>query len=225
LKARQLGLRALVCALAVSALVQGQTSDTPPSSALLSAADPTDCGFITLQSVTNLTFKQRTCYLEKKILSPRFALAAAVSSAFGQFRNSPYVLHQNFQDFPYRLAVYYARRSTRNTAELMAGYLHKEDPRFRPSNSQSFWRRTDSAFLNVLTSPDADGHLRIAYAPIAGALSSAFVGSIMYRHQETLEQTLGHAAGIYAYYFVRYFCKEFKPEMKAYARRILHSDK
>ena len=195
-----------------------------PAKSSSSTLAPIDCGFISLQSVAALTFRQRTCLYTKQLISPRFALAAAFASAFEQYENLPHVPAQRFNEFPHRLSVYYSRRATRDTAELLVGYWHKEDPRFRRSNAQSFWRRTDSAIMNVLTSPDENGHLRPAYAPIAGSLSSAFVGSVMYHHQETLQQTLGHAAAVYSYCFVRNFLAEFRPEVHTYVRHLLHRE-
>jgi hypothetical protein len=200
--------------------LSGQTNDSADSA----KSQPTDCGAFTLQTVTTLSAKQRACYFGKPLITPQFALAAGFAAAFDQLRNSPHVRNQDFDEISRRLEILYARRAARNTAEFLVGYLHKEDPRFRKSLAHSFWRRTDSAFLNVVTSPDEDGHLRMAYAPIAGSLSSAFVGSVMYRHNETLPNTLTHAAAVYGYYFVRNFFEEFKPDIDSYVRHVFHRD-
>lgn len=158
-------------------------------------------------------------------MSPRFALTAAFMAAFGQFQNSPHVPRQHFDEIPHRLAAHYATRAARDSGELIVGYLHHEDPRLRKTDAQGFRRRADAAMMRVLTSPDEDGHLRVAYAPIAGSLSAGFVGSAMFRHNETLEDALMHAGFIYSKYFLRSVFAEFKPDINAYARHILRRDK
>ena len=221
---------AVVCTAAcTSLLAYGQIGASSPrlsSSSLQQPTDPpTDCSPITLQTVAKLTFKQRVCFYGMPLISPRFALAAGFESAFGQFENSPHVPRQHFAEFPHRFEVFYARRSARDAAEILAGYLHHEDARPHHSNAQSFRQRADSALLSVLTSPGEDGRPRLAYAPIAGSLTSAFVGSVMYRHNETLPNTLTHAGVAYGNYFFRALFAEFKPEFTAYTRRLLHWDR
>jgi hypothetical protein len=159
------------------------------------------------------------------MLSAKFALTAAFMSAFAQFQNSPHVPQQRFDEIPHRLAAYYTTHAARDAGELIVGYLHHEDPRFRRSDAQGFRHRADAAIMRVLTSPDEDGNFRIAYAPIAGSLSAGFVGSAMYRHNETLEDGLMHAGFIYSKYFLRSVLAEFKPDINAYARHILRRDK
>jgi hypothetical protein len=46
----------------------------------------------------------------------------------------------------------------------------------------------------------------------------------MYRHNETLPNTLLHAGLVYGHYFTHAWLQEFKPEMRFYARRFLHRD-
>ena len=184
-----------------------------------------DCGGVTLATTATLTFKQRSCLFSQDLLSPKFALTAGFAAVFGQLRNSPRMRSEDFDDVSRRFGVFYARHASQHAAELLVGYRHHEDPRFRSSDAKSFWRRTNSAFLNVVASPGTDGSLRVAYAPIAGALSSAFVGSALYRHSETLPGVFAHASAIYGYYFLRDFVAEFKPELNAYARHLLGRDR
>lgn len=188
----------------------------------LSSSSPKDCRAFTLQTVETLTLKQRACFAGKQLISPQFALAAGIASAYGQFLDSPHIYHTGLAEFQRRYEIHYAYRGARTTAELIVGYLHNEDPRFRRSIAHGFWRRTNSSIRNVLISPDADGNARVAYAPIAGAFGSAFTASMLYRHSETLPNTLEHAAAVYSFYFVRSFYQEFKPEFTTYARHFLH---
>lgn len=173
---------------------------------------------------TNLSFKQRTCLFSEKYITPKFSLNAAFAAAFGQFANTPRVPRERWDEFPHRLEVYYAVRSTRDAGELVAGYLHHEDPRLRPSLAHGFWRRTDYSLRSVLKSPGDDGHDRIAYAPIVASFSSAVVASEMYRRQNNAQTTLIHAGLAYGHYMTRSFFHEFRPDINAYARHFLHRD-
>jgi len=151
---------------------------------------------------------------------------AASIVAFGvveKLRNSPAEKEGNWSSLPHRLETHYARQSARDAAELLVGYWHHEDPRPRKSAETTIFRRTNAAFMSVLTSPDEDGHLRPAFAPVAGSLSSAFVGSAMYTHRDaTLSSTMLHAGAVYGFYFAKAIFAEFKPEMDSMVRRVLH---
>jgi hypothetical protein len=205
-------------------LAYGQSSSSLSS---FSGAPPPlgVCNPITLQAVPGLTFKQRVCLYGQELITPKFALAAGFAAAFGQLENSPYVSRQHLDEFPHRVEVNYARVAARDSGELIAGYLHHEDPRYRRSMAHGIRRRTDAALMSVLTSPGEDGRLRLAYAPIAGSLTSALVGSVMYEHNETVEDTLTHVGLVYSHYFARAVFLEFKPEMTAFVHRILNHGK
>lgn len=188
-------------------------------------SQPGTCNPVTLQTAASLSFLERACMYGEQLASPQFALVAGFSAAFGQFQNSPHIPRQHFDEFPHRFAAYYGTRTARDAGELIAGYLHHEDTRYRRSNETRLRRRIEAAFLSVLTSPDEDGDRRMAYAPIAGSLSAAFAGSAMFRHNETVSDALLHAGLIYSHYYVRALGREFRPEMDSYVRRILHRDK
>ncbi len=195
-------------------------AQNPPASSL---AATLACGAYSLPTAPSLTLKQQACFAGKQLISPKFALAAGVASAYGLAVNSPHVYrHTDFAEFESRVEIHYAYRAARTGAEFLVGYLHNEDPRFRKSVDHGFWRRTNSSRRNVLISPDAGGNLRPAYAPMAAALSSAFTASVLYRHSETLPNTLQHAAAVYRFYMVRSFFREFKPELTTYPRHVLH---
>jgi hypothetical protein len=180
---------------------------------------------LSLQFSPSLSFKQRTCIYARELISPQFAFGAAMVAAFDQYRNSPHVEKQHLKEFPYRLGVYYSRHAARDSGELLVGYLHHEDPRFRRNGTGTFWQRANSAFLNVLTSPAEDGSLRPALAPIAGSLSSAVVGTVMYRHSETLPNIATRAAFVYGHYFLTAIFSEFKPDIASFTQHLLHHDK
>jgi hypothetical protein len=136
--------------------------------------------------------------------------------------NSPWVKHERWSKFPHRFEIFYARHAAQDIAEYLVGYVHHEDPRLHRSRETEVWKRTGSALLSVIASPDEDGHLRPAFAPVAGSLSSAFVGTMMYRHSETLPNTMIKAAGIYGFYFARAVFNEFRPDLTSMVHQIFH---
>jgi hypothetical protein len=116
-----------------------------------------------------LTFEQRACYLGAKLVAPSGIARASFASALGQLRNEPRFDDDGFQQFSHRFATFYAERASRESGELIAGYLHHEDPRPLRSGERQFWPRTRSALLSVIRTRDADGEPALAVAPIVGA--------------------------------------------------------
>ena len=182
----------------------------------------TSCSVYALQRAPILNLKQRGCYFVRQLFSPQFAVSTGVMAVFAQSINSPLVRHERWGKFPHRFEIYYARHAAQDAGEYLVGYFHHEDPRLHKSAETGFWRRTNAALLSVVTSPDEEGHLRPAFAPVAGSLSSAFVGTLMYRHSETLPTTMIHAAGIYGFYFARSVFNEFRPDLDSMIHQIFH---
>jgi len=222
----------VVCAQSVTDLVSSSSNgDAAVSSsaagstnvAMAGASQNASCSVFSLQSAPNLTFKQRNCYFARQLFSPMNAASVVAFGLVEQLRNSPVEKRGDWSMFPHRLETHYARQSARDAAEMLVGYLHHEDPRPRRSLETNFLRRTNAAVMSVLTSPDEDGRLRPALAPMAGSLSSAFVGSAMYtRKDATLSSTMVRAGMVYSFYFVRALFTEFKPEMDSMVHRVLH---
>jgi hypothetical protein len=207
-------------------LLHAQSAVNPDASAVIAsgtgATQNISCSVLSLQSAASLTFKQRNCFFARQVFSPVFAVSTIGLAAMDQARNSPRMHHETWGMFPRRVATFYARVGARDSAEMLVGYWHHEDPRPRKSLETGFWRRTNAAMLSVITSPDADGHLRPAFGPVAGSLSSALVGTALYRHSEALPTTMIHAGAVYGFYFVRAVFAEFKPEMDSMIRRVLN---
>jgi len=201
------------------ALVLAQSSAATDNGAVQNSS----CSVLSLQTTANLTFKQRNCYFARQLLSPMNAASVVAFGVVEKLRNSPVEKHSDWSTLPHRIETHYARQSARDAAEMLVGYWHHEDPRPRKSSETSFFRRTNSAFLSVLTSPGEDGRLRPALAPMAGSLSSAFVGSAMYtRKDTTISTTMVHAGMVYSFYFVRALFTEFKPDIDSLAHHILN---
>ncbi len=207
------------------ALLHAQTGNNVeplPTAAGRTGSVNTSCSSYALQSAALLNLKQRGCYFARQLFSPQFAASTGFMTVMGQSMNSPFIRHERWSKFPHRFEIYYARHAAMDAGEYLAGYLHHEDPRLHRSSETGFWRRAGAALLSVVDSPDENGHWRPAYAPVAGSLSSAFTGTLLYRHSETLPTTMDKAGGTYAFYFVRAIFWEFKPDIVAMIRRTFH---
>ena len=125
------------------------------------------------------------------------------------------------ESFEQRVAVFYARRAGRETGELLVGALDHEDPRAYLSGETTFKKRLKFALGSVVLTRTDDGS-RLALAPIAGSLGSAFAGAAV----SDLHSSPGYAArsaGItYGMYFVRSCLREFQPDLSVAARHLLH---
>jgi hypothetical protein len=167
-----------------------------------------------------LSLRQRACWHGSAIVSPWGALWGGFSSGIGQWRNSPYVKGQDGDNYAHRFAVYYARRTARETGELIAGYLNHEDPRFHPSGQTAFGKRVRSALTSVLVTRTDDGS-RPALAPIMASLGSAFAGAACYREQTGTGYAFRGASITYGSYFAKAIYREFRPDISFFMNRML----
>jgi hypothetical protein len=162
---------------------------------------------------TELSFRQRACFILAELASPgRFAQAAAGAS-FSQWRNSPRISPHDADDYPVRFEHIYERQAARATAELLVGSLHHEDPRLHFSNAHGAVNRTRAALLSVVISPGEDGGARPALAPIAGSLGSGLSSMALYQYQNSLSYGFERSGISYGFYFVRSLFHEFSPEL------------
>ncbi len=180
------------------------------------------CDAIEIATAKTLTFHQRACYFGNKLVSPSGVAHAAFSSAFSQWRNTPYVRHQDMDDFGKRFATFYARRSARDAGELIVGFLNHEDPRPRLSNRSGFWNRTGSALRSVVLVSDDSGATRPALSPLAGAFASGFVGANCYRNHNVAEDGFRRGGISYGAYFGSAVLREFRPDLAALGSKLLH---
>jgi hypothetical protein len=140
----------------------------------------------------------------------------------GQWRNDKYGKGQDAPDFAHRFGVFYGRRSARDAAELVAGYLNHEDLRPHASGETGVLRRTRAALTSVIISKTDEGS-RPALTPIAGAFGSALVGSALSRgHNMTGGLVVREASFGYAGSFGTALYNEFKPDLSSFVRRALH---
>jgi hypothetical protein len=180
------------------------------------------CNRYRLQADQSLSFKQRLCFAVDPLITPQFALTAAVMTGFSELRNSEKLQGKPMSNFPMRFADYYARHSAQAAGEMMAGYLHHEDPRLRTSNQRGFLRRTGAAFSSVIIAKDSDGNSEMAFAPIAGSLSSGFVAMEVGRRDNNVAGALRRSGFVYSTYFVKALVREYKPELTEFTRHLLH---
>jgi hypothetical protein len=169
-----------------------------------------------------LTFWERACWHGSELLSPWGAVAAGFSSGLGQWHNYPYVRNQDSDDYVHRFAVYYVKRSARETGELIAGYFNHEDPRPHTSGQTLFRKRLGVALLSVLVTRDDLSASHVALAPIAGSLGSAFAGAAFYRQHTGVGYAFRGAGISYGSYFGRAVYREFRPDILLAIDRMLH---
>jgi hypothetical protein len=172
-------------------------------------------------AAADFSFKARACSQAARLAKPSMAMHAAVVAGFGQWRNNPQVFNQEPSEFAHRFAVFYARRSAQNAGELIAGYLNHEDPRPHLSQDHGFWNRTGSALLSVVQTKDADGSVRPALAPIAGAFGSGMVGVACYERDNNAANGFRRSGIVYSTYFANALFREFKPDLSTFAYRLL----
>ena len=208
----------LLALLALSGPVLAQTSLLLPAPASRLLLCPSE----QLAFVKQLSFAQRACWYGSALASPGAALRAGFTSGFGQWINHPFIRHQDADDLTHRFEVYYAKRAAQQTAELIAASLNHEDPRFRPSGESTFKKRIRSAALSVLVTEGDEGG-RLAVAPIAGSLASAFTGTALYRQHTGPEYALRGAAIAYSTNFANAIYREFRPDLSLLINRMLHN--
>jgi hypothetical protein len=216
--------RLLTCAVALTALfvivlpASAQAPSVPfnalPSRFLLCNSDQ-------YATAAQLNLRQRVCWYGSALVSPWAAARATFSSGMGQWLNTPYLRNQDADDYAHRIAVYYVRRSARETGELIAGYLDHEDPRPHPSGQTTVKRRIGSALLSVLVTTGSQGK-RPALGPIVGSLGSGFAGAAFDREHMDTAYALRGAGTTYASYFGKALFQEFRPDISLFVKRILH---
>jgi hypothetical protein len=181
------------------------------------------CNADEIAAAKTLTLHQRACYYGNRMLSLSGGAHAAFSSAFGQWRNAPYVHRQDSEDFARRIGGFYARREARDAGEFLAGYLNNEDPRPHVSNKAGIWNRSKSALLSVVATRDGAEAARPALGPIAGAFGSGFVGAAFYGERRGLVAEGMKATGFtYGAYFGSALFREFKPDIATLATKLIH---
>ena len=204
-----------------AAVAQSLESQPNPPEPILSAPLTTCNPWIIQTLPTELSFRQRACLSLAEFASPGRFLGAGFGAGFSQWRNLRASLPRDGDDLGNRFAHIYERQAARGTAELLVGYLHREDPRLRFSNAHGWVNRTRVALWNVMISPDEDGHARPAFAPIAGSLGCGLTSMALFQYQNGLSDGFRRSGIAYSGYFARALVHEFSPELWSLAPRFI----
>jgi hypothetical protein len=157
-------------------------------------------------------------YLERTYSWKRIS-AIGVETAFGQtFQlnrcgRPPYC-------FPHEFGAALVRRTARNSMELGAGALLREDIRRKPSGLTGVWRRVWFAVEHAPLARGPDGDWRPAYSRFAGTLGGIAVWSAWEGKPITtarLSERFGMSATTY---FQDALFAEFQPDMKRFGERF-----
>ena len=215
--------KVFICtAIVGAAFAQGTKPWSPLQKFVPSAVSDRDkgCKFSILQESNEITFRERFCFYESKLISPGTAAHGIALAAFAQFTNRPYVQDQGPEEFGRRVGLFYIRRIGQNGGELFAGYLNHEELVPHASLQHGFWKRSRYAAMAVLTATDDNGKLRPALAPIAGSLGSGMMSAAFYRHSNGLEGGLSRAGFTYGTYFATALVREFEPDLSNFAAHL-----
>jgi hypothetical protein len=164
--------------------------------------------------------RSRACFYANDLLGPSAVAHALFSSSFSELVNHPNIWRQDRADTLNRFAFFYEAKAARDGAQLLAGYLHREN--FRPITSGKIGiaSRTRAALLSVLRASGPDGETKMAFAPIAGALCAGFTGAADYRNHGFVETGFRYAAGAYGFRFGSAVFQEFKPDLLTLSNRF-----
>jgi hypothetical protein len=173
-----------------------------------------------LRALHELTFSQRACYYRERLLRRSLALRAVLFSSFDLLRNSPQQRADGLGNLGRRVSIFYATHAAEGTGQLVAGYLHREDPRPHPSEQSGFWRRAKSAMRNVMINQSDDGDRRVALAPIAGAFAAGFTGAACYHRHNRVTEGLVWSGGAYGGNFGVALWNEFRPDIRNFFSRL-----
>lgn len=129
----------------------------------------------------------------------------------GQWDRSP-------NSFAYRFGANMARRAVRNTVELGAGALLREDTRFRPSGLTGIGPRLRYAALQAFrTSGD---NQRFAYSRLIGTAGSSLVSSPVYGDALTGPRFLEDLGWGYVGHLQKSVLTEFGDDLKLFGDRV-----
>ncbi len=216
----------LICRLVTLAVIAFASALVAAGQALLPDSSPTSapfrCSLWGVQTFSaDLSLAERSCLEFAQLASPSAFAGTTALAGFSQWRNNPHMRKPDADDIAVRFEHLYERRTARVTGEFLVGYLHHEDPRFRPSGKQGVWRRTGAALLNVMESPDENGRARMAFAPLAGSLSSGLTSMALYQRQNSIGYGLERSGLVYSRYLVRALYHEFSPEIWSLAPKFV----
>jgi hypothetical protein len=163
----------------------------------------------------------RTCYEAKRLLGTGVLLRGFAQSGFSEWMGNRHDFAPGHDEFTNHLAYFYTRRAANSFGEWAAGALNHEPIQPDASGKSGFWNRSRAAFLSVLVVRD-DDNWRPALAPAAGSLASGFVTMGCCGIHRDVNDAIRRSSFAYAGYFATALFREFKPDLKTYAKRKFH---
>jgi hypothetical protein len=140
-------------------------AQTPPSHRLAADAGTPDADHTIEEPITR---HDRLKWLATSTWSPSSLLVGGAESLWSTATNAPPEWHRTPAGFGRRLADIEAATAISNTVEAGLGAAWQEDPRYVPSRRQGVWRRLRYSAIATVTAPRGDGHVRVAWARLAG---------------------------------------------------------
>jgi hypothetical protein len=169
----------------------------------------------------DLSLHSRFCFYAKNLASTGGLIRALAGGGYSEWTGSPRDFRRDPGEFATHMEYFYSRRAANDAGELIAGYFNREPLLYQASGKTSLWERSRSAFISVVEVRDDDGS-RVAIAPLAGSLGSGLVTLACCGDHRTVHDALLRSGVTYAGYFATALFREFKPDLKAYARRKFH---
>lgn len=170
----------------------------------------------------DLSAAGRVLWVTSSTFGPPAALAKLTESAIMTAANSPREYGGTWNGFGRRIGSKYATGLVSNSIEAGAGFLWREDPRYRPLGSGSGGSRLSHALkMSVMTEPaSGGGALRPAYATYLGVVSGNVISN---RWRPPSESSASDTALRIGFAFARRagsnVLQEFWPEL---SRKLRH---
>lgn len=149
----------------------------------------------------------------------RIALMGA-DTVLDQVLKEPREWGREPQDFAYRYSSRFGRRIVRNSIELGAGILFREDTRLRPSGKRGFWERFRYASTNAFLAPRGDGHRTFSYARLASTTGGILIPSTWQPCERTPERYLMRMGNAYFSHWQNSLLTEFSPDLLQFGKKV-----
>jgi hypothetical protein len=140
-----------------------------------------------MDSIPQLSFKQKACYWRGQIFTGPAIFGAAFFGSIAMAQHTPKEWPQGAQGFGYQFGTRYAQGMLKSTTAFGVGYLLHEDPRPQaPYNLKcgshqhlphtERWARLGSSLLRVVwTHHDDSCTDTVAFSRVAGSFASGFI--------------------------------------------------
>jgi len=157
-------------------------------------------------------------YIERTFTSKTRLLFLLIDTSQGHLQHDPKGWDQGSTGWATRLGSNYGRRLIRNTIELGASEVLREDMRYRPSTVRGIEPRVQHAVISAFTA-SVNGRRRPAYGMLVALTATAFISSVW----QPRRVCAGHVMlGVTFSLLDRVpdrLLDEFSPDMKQFGKR------